>query len=151
MYILEIRCWDWAFKTDISPLFLFISVIFLQKAMVQYTIFKTVLLYLLKVYPSLWTSARNQGTLFSYLRYFWRKIVRNQPKKMTTIQFYLLLCVIFQLWIPGITSYNLDYLLNQFYWLQNFEIGLKQSLGTITLYFRQLPVRLYWVLDPRRG
>ena len=26
---------------------------FLQKAMVQYTIFKTVLLYLLKVYPSL--------------------------------------------------------------------------------------------------
>ena len=33
----------------ISPLILCISVIFLQLAMVQYTIFKTVLLYLLKV------------------------------------------------------------------------------------------------------
>ena len=33
-------------KLIISPLFLCISVVFLKKAMVQYTIFKTVLLYL---------------------------------------------------------------------------------------------------------
>ena len=37
----------------ISPLFHCISLIFLQKAMVQYTIFKTVLLYLFNVYPFL--------------------------------------------------------------------------------------------------
>ena len=37
----------------ISPLFLCISLNFLQKAMVQSNIFKTVLLYLSKVYPSL--------------------------------------------------------------------------------------------------
>ena len=35
----------------ISPLFLCISVIFLQKAIAQYIIFKTVLINLLKVYP----------------------------------------------------------------------------------------------------
>ena len=40
-------------KIIISPLFLCISMSFLQKAMVQYTLFKTVLLYLFKVYPSL--------------------------------------------------------------------------------------------------
>ena len=57
---------DWAFKTDVCwRLNNHISVIslhifcFLQKAMVQYIIFKTVLLYLLRVYLSLWTSARN--------------------------------------------------------------------------------------------
>ena len=33
----------------------------------------------------------------------------NQPKKMITLQFYLLLHVIFQVRIPGITSYNLEY------------------------------------------
>ena len=62
-----------AFKTDVCcrlnnhiSLFICISLNFLQKAMVQYTIFKTVLLYLLKVYPSSWTSARNLGTRFSY-------------------------------------------------------------------------------------
>ena len=37
----------------VSSLFLCKSLNFLQKAMVQYTIFKTVLLYFLKVYPSL--------------------------------------------------------------------------------------------------
>ena len=37
----------------ISPLFLCISVIFLQKAMAQYIILKTVLIYLLKVKSSL--------------------------------------------------------------------------------------------------
>ena len=40
-------------KIIILPLFLCISLNFLQKAMVQYTIFKGLLLYLLKVYPSL--------------------------------------------------------------------------------------------------
>ena len=57
----------------ISPLFLCISVIFLQKAMAQNIIFKTVLLYLIKVYPSSWTSARNQGTLLSNFGTFSRK------------------------------------------------------------------------------
>ena len=48
----------WVVTTDLiltepsSEPFLCISLNFLQKAMVQYTIFKTVLLYLLKVYPS---------------------------------------------------------------------------------------------------
>ena len=54
----------------ISLLFLLISLIFLQKAIVQHNTLKTVLLYLLKVYPSLRTSARNQGTIFSYFRHF---------------------------------------------------------------------------------
>ena len=35
----------------VSPLFLCISVIFHQKAMVQFTIFTTVLVYFLKIYP----------------------------------------------------------------------------------------------------
>ena len=63
MFILEIRCRGLtvaelsklAYVEDgiiISLLFLCISLNFLQKAMVQY-IFKTVLLYLLQVYPSL--------------------------------------------------------------------------------------------------
>ena len=39
--------------------------IFLQKAIVQHNTLKTVLLYLLKVYPSLRTSARNQGTILA--------------------------------------------------------------------------------------
>ena len=63
MLILEIRCRGstvaelskLAYVEDgiiISLLFLCISLNFLQKAMVQY-IFKTVLLYLLQVYPSL--------------------------------------------------------------------------------------------------
>ena len=41
------------YKIIISPLFLCISLNFLQKAMVRYIIFKTVLSYLLKDYPSL--------------------------------------------------------------------------------------------------
>ena len=41
------------------------SVIFLQKAMIQDTIFKIVMLYLLKVYPSYWTLAKKQCTIFS--------------------------------------------------------------------------------------
>ena len=64
MYILEIRyrgstvaeLSKLAYVPDqiiISPLFLYISLNFLQKAMVQYTIFKTVLMYILKVYLSL--------------------------------------------------------------------------------------------------
>ena len=40
-------------KIIISPLFLCIFLNFLQKAMVRYIIFKTVLLNLFKVYPSL--------------------------------------------------------------------------------------------------
>ena len=54
--ILEICCSKLTYVEDRiikSPIFLCISVFFLQKAMVQYTIFKTALLYLLKVYPSL--------------------------------------------------------------------------------------------------
>ena len=64
MYILEISCRGstvdelskLTYVEDqiiISPLFLCISLNCLQKAMDQYTIFKTVLLCLLKVYPSL--------------------------------------------------------------------------------------------------
>ena len=83
--------------------------IFLQKATAQYLIVKTVLLYLLKVYPSLWTSTRNQGTLFRSLAPLLGKIARNQPKKMIKLQLHLLLLVIFLLCIPGITSYNLGY------------------------------------------
>ena len=41
--------------------------------MVQYTIFKTVMLYLLNVYPSLCTSARNQGTFLVILGTLSRK------------------------------------------------------------------------------
>ena len=63
MYILEIHCRGSTvgelskIKYDedqiiISPLFFCISLNFLQKAIVQYTIFKTVLLYLLKNYLS---------------------------------------------------------------------------------------------------
>ena len=37
----------------IIPLFLCISLNFLQKAMIQYTVFENLLLYILKVYPSL--------------------------------------------------------------------------------------------------
>ena len=63
--------------------------IFLLKAIVQYTVFKTLLLYLLKVYPS--------------YEHCW-----NQPKKMIKLQF----CnILFH--IPGITSYNLGYVQNQ--------------------------------------
>ena len=39
-------------KYSYLQLFLCISVIFLKKAMVQYAVFKSVLLYSLKVYPS---------------------------------------------------------------------------------------------------
>ena len=85
---------------------------------------------------------------FSYFRHFSPKIVRNQPKKMIKLQFYILLLVKFQLCIPGLTLYNLGYVQNQFYWLQYFEITLKQSFNKITLYFRQLPVHLYWVPCP---
>ena len=56
--------------------------------MVQYTIFKTVLLYLLKVYPSLGTSARNLGTLFSYFGMFSRKSSEiNIKNEKTSILF----------------------------------------------------------------
>ena len=63
-YILEIRCRGSTVdalsklmyvkdQLIISLLFLCISLNFLQKAMVQHSFFKTVLLYLLNVYPSL--------------------------------------------------------------------------------------------------
>ena len=63
MYILEIGCRGSTVdelskltyiedKIIISPLFLCIFLNFHQKAMIQYIIFKTVLLYLFKVYPS---------------------------------------------------------------------------------------------------
>ena len=115
MYELEIHCWVELSKLThveveiiISPLFLSISVIFLQKAMAKYIIFYPVLLYLLKVFPSLLTPARNQSNHLAIYGTFSRKspeIIKNEDK--TSI--FLLLIVIFQLRMPRITSYDLRY------------------------------------------
>ena len=56
-----------------SQSFLCISVIFLQKAIVQYISFTYVRLYLLKVYQFLYTSARNQVTHFGFFGTFSHK------------------------------------------------------------------------------
>ena len=65
--------------------------IFLQKkTMVQYTIFKTVLLYLLKVYPSFCT--RNQGTICSYFRHFNRKSSEINLKDDKTSIIFTVVC-----------------------------------------------------------
>ena len=53
---------------------------------------------------------------------------QKQHKKMRKPQFSLLYLVIFQVCIQGVTSYNLVYVQNPFYWLSYFEITLKQSL-----------------------
>ena len=99
MYILEIRCRGstvaelskLTYVEDfiiISPLFLCRSLNFPQKAMVQYTIFKTVLLYLLKVYPSLGASARNLGTFLAIIGTFSRKSSEiNIKNEKTSILF----------------------------------------------------------------
>ena len=60
-------------KIVISPLFLCLSVILLQKGKVRYTISRTVLLSLLKVNPSLLTSARNYGIILAIFGTFGRK------------------------------------------------------------------------------
>ena len=75
--------------------------IFLQKAMVQYTIFKTVLLYLLKVYPFLSTLEKDQVPFLAIFGTF--KIVRNHPKKddLTSILF-TVTCNILHLFLTNI-------------------------------------------------
>ena len=83
----------------IFPLFLCISVILLQKAMVQYIIFRTVLLYLLKVCQS----PGNKVSFLAIFGTFSRKSSEINLKDAKT-QFYLLLLVIFQLCIPGKTA-----------------------------------------------
>ena len=80
VYIGDTLSWlngGWAFKTDVCwRLNNHISVIslhifdFFHKALVHFTSFKAILLYLLNVYQSLWTSARNLGTFFSYFWHF---------------------------------------------------------------------------------
>ena len=101
----------------ISLLFLYISVIFLQKAMVQYTLFKTALLYLLKVSVFMNIDKKPRYHFKLFLAFFSQKIVKNRPKKVRKLQFYFQQLVIFQLHILGVTSYNLGYVQNQFYWL----------------------------------
>ena len=67
-------------KIIISPLFLCISVIFLQKAMVQYTIFKTVLLYLLKVYLSLYVFIEYEQVTKVPFKLFSALLAENRQK-----------------------------------------------------------------------
>ena len=64
----------------IFQVFLQISEICFQKAIVQYITFKTAALYLRKIKHFLYTSTRNLGTHFSYFRHFLQKFIRNSPK-----------------------------------------------------------------------
>ena len=83
-YIVEVELSKLTYVEDkiiISPSFLCISVIFLQRAMVHYTILKTMLLYLLKVYPSLCISARNEGIVLAFFGIFSRKSTEINLKR----------------------------------------------------------------------
>ena len=90
-----------AFKTDICwRLNIHISVFFSaylwyffsQKAMVQYTILKTVFLYLLKVYPSLWKSARNLGTILAIFGTFRRNPSEVSVKRWENFNYFTVTC-----------------------------------------------------------
>ena len=102
-------------KIIISPLFLCISVIFLQRAMVHYTILKTMLLYLLKIYPSLCISAGNEGIVLAIFSTFSQNSSEINLKDDNTPMLFTVTCNIFQLCKPGITLFNLRYVQNQFY------------------------------------
>ena len=85
----------------ISPLFLAISLIFLQKSNGSVYYLLDCIVLLLKIYPSLWTSARNLGTLLAIFGTFRRKSPEININRWE-LQFYWLWLVIFQLRIPGV-------------------------------------------------
>ena len=84
--------------------------------MVQYNIYKIVMLYLLKVYPTLCRSAENLGTLLTIFGTFSQNRQKSiEIDEKTTILFTV--TRIISASHTGVTSNNLVYVQNQFYWL----------------------------------
>ena len=116
-YVVEMSFQNWSMlKIKQSYISLYICNVFFKKQWFNILSLRLNLLYmyLLKVYPSLWTSARNQGGSFSYFRHFKQKIVGNQPKNMKKKSIlFTVTCHI----STTHTGNNFRYVQNQFCWL----------------------------------